>query len=90
MSTSETRKASFESVDKQKRYAQIIEILHERGALTAKEIAIEMYMRGYIPIAERNFSHPRISELIKSGIVECVGKKSCQYSRKTVSIFDLV
>ena len=89
MSTSETRKASFESVDKQKRYAQIIEILHEKGALTAKEIAVMMYEKGFTPTTERNFSAPRITELMKDGILVCVGTKRCQYTNKTVSIFNL-
>lgn len=78
------------SVDKKKRYAQIVEILNEIGPSTAKEIAVEMHIRGHIPTTERNFSAPRITELIKAEVIECVGSKKCQYTNKTVSIFKLV
>ena len=77
-------------VDKKKRYFQIIEILNDKGPLTAKEIAVEMYERGYIPTTERNFSSPRITELIKQDILMIDGKKPCQYTRKTVNIYKLI
>ena len=31
--------------------------------MTAKEIAVEMYKKGYIPSDERNFTAPRLTEL---------------------------
>ena len=77
-------------VDKKRRYIQILEVLNEIGPSTAKEIAVEMYIRGYIPTTERNFSAPRLTELSKMELVECVGSKKCQYTNKTVSIFKLV
>ena len=87
----ETRTEANESVDKQKRYMQIIEILNNADKpMSAKEIAVEMNKRGYTPTSERNFSSPRISELLKTGIVDCVGKKKCEYSGKSVSVFGLL
>lgn len=86
--TLETRRESNENVDKQKRYKQIIEVLNGKE-MTAKEIAVEMYKRKYIPTTERNFSSPRITELLNAGVIECVGKKKCQYSNKTVSVFKI-
>ncbi len=52
----ETRAEAHESVDKALRYNQILEILTE--PMTAKEVAVEMHRRGFIPTTERNFSAP--------------------------------
>lgn len=85
----ETRKESYDKVDKKKRYAQIKEILAERGQLTAKQIAILMYKKGYTPTSERNFSSPRLTELCISGEVEIIGKERCEFSGKKVSVYQL-
>lgn len=73
-------------MDKRKRYREILEVLGDKE-LTAKEIAQEMYMRGYIPTNERNFVSPRATELLIDGRLEVVGKKKCDWTGKTVSIF---
>lgn len=86
--TLETRHDAHEEVDKQQRYAQIIECLSGQQ-LTAKEIAEAMRKKGYIPTNERNFVSPRITELMKSGMVEQVGKKKCAWTGKTVTVFAL-
>mgnify|MGYP005806001903 CR=1 FL=1 len=86
----EARKESEETVDKKIRYQQIIEILTDASEpLSAKEIAVEMYEKHYVPTSERNFSSPRLTELLKMGIVDCVGKKVCEYTHKTVGVFEL-
>lgn len=77
-------------VEKQKRYSQIIETLKESiNPLTAKEIAVIMWKKGYIPTSERNYTAPRITELLKDGKLECIGKKKCEYSNKNVGVFKL-
>lgn len=87
----ETRAEANESVDKQKRYMQIIEILEDADEpMSAKEIAVEMYKRGYTPTSERNFASPRITELLRTGELDCLGKKKCEYSGKSVSVFGLL
>lgn len=84
----ETRSESEIKVDKQKKYAQILEILSSSSeAMSAKEIAVKMYEKGYIPIAERNYSAPRLTELLKMGKVDCVGKKTCKYTGRSVGVF---
>ena len=88
--TLSTRGEAHDSVDKAKRYAQIVECLRERPEMTAKEIAVMMNQKGYIPTAERNFSAPRLTELSKEGIVEPVGKTRCDYTGKTVAVYRLV
>ena len=87
--TLETRSDANETVDKKKRYKQIIEILTDGKEMSAKEIAVEMCDRGYTPTTERNFSSPRITELLRNGVLDCIGKKKCEYTNKTVSVFAL-
>ena len=84
-----TRAISNESVNKRLRYKQIIEILTGGKEMTAKEIAVEMCNRGYIPTSERNFTAPRLTELSQKGIVEPVGKQKCTYTGKTVAVYAL-
>lgn len=86
--TLDTRSESNETVDKKKRYKQIIEVLKGKQ-MTAKEIAVEMCNKGYIPTSERNFTAPRLTELSKQGIVEPIGKQRCEYTGKTVAIYSL-
>lgn len=88
--TQETRTESHETVNKQLRYSQIIEcLLESKVGLTAKEIAVLMAKKGYIPTSERNFSAPRISEMMDAGIVEPIGKTTCQYTGRTVTVYKL-
>lgn len=90
LTTLETRSIANESVDKKKRYKQILEIMLDTNEpMTAKEISTEMYKRGYTPTAERNFSSPRITELLKTGTLNVVGKKRCKYTGKTVSVYSI-
>lgn len=86
MITYDTRAESHESVDKTLRYSQILEILDNKE-MTAKEIAVEMHKKGYIPSDERNFTAPRLTELSIKGIVEPIEKKKCTYTGKTVSVY---
>lgn len=85
----ETRAESNESVNKEKRYKQILGILEGSGSdgMTAKEVAVEMHRRNYTPSAERNFSAPRLTELQKAGKVEAIGKTKCRYTGKTVAVY---
>ena len=88
--TLETRSEANESVNREKRYAQIIEILIDfPDGLTAKEIACKMFEKKQIPLSERNFTAPRLTELSQKGLVEPIGKKKCQYTGKTVAVYAL-
>lgn len=89
--TLETRAEAEASVDKQKRYKQIIECLRETTmeGLTAKEVAVMMRLKGYIPTSERNYVSPRLTELSKTGLVEPIGKKKCEYTGRTVAVYSL-
>lgn len=89
ITTFDTRAEANESVDRSRRYAQIIECLNESPRMTAKEIAVRMMKKGYIPTSERNFVSPRLTELADSGVVEPVGKTKCIYTGKKVSVWSL-
>jgi len=84
--TLETRSEAEATVDKQRRYKEIMECLRE-GDMTAKECAVVMMNKGYIPTSERNFVSPRLTEMSKAGLVEPVGKKKCQYTGRTVAVY---
>ena len=89
--TLDTRHDSNETVDREQRYKQIIEILAEhKHPLTAKQIAVFMYDKGYTPTSERNFSAPRLTELSNKGVVEPCGKKKCEFTGKTVAVYRLI
>lgn len=82
----ENRNYANLEVDKQRRYKEILECLGN-NEMTAKEISNEMYMRGYTPTNERNFTSPRLTELLINGIVEVIGKKKCEWTGKSVSVY---
>ena len=88
VTTYETRGEAEKKVDKQKRYQQIIACLNE-APMTAKEIAYEMYRKGQIPTSERNFTAPRLTELMNKGVVEPIGKQRCVWTGKMVTVYEL-
>ena len=67
--TAKTRRESNKKVEREKRYAQVMSILKGR-IMTAKEVAIEMNLRGFAPTSERNFAAPRLTELVGRGLVD--------------------
>lgn len=85
--TKETRADAHASVDKEKRYRQILDCLKERPELTAKEIAVMLNMNGMIPTSERNFTAPRLTEMTQKGLVEPVGKRICAYTGRMVTVY---
>lgn len=88
--TRETRHDAHLSVKKQVRYGQIKSILYTaKRPLSAKEVAQEMYMRGYVSSNDRNNSAPRLTELGYKGICEPVGKIKDQWTGRVVTVWDL-
>ena len=89
--TLETRRMSYEEIlaGLGKRHQMILEALRERPRSTARELALYLWKRGKIPSPERNFTHPRLTELMKAGIVAAVGKKRCPITGKMVAVYEL-
>ena len=87
--TTETRQMSFNDIqDKTKiRYIQILNRLDKPK--TAKELAVELFELGFIPSTERNYTAPRLTELERMGLVKAIDKKKCQYTGKTVAIYEI-
>lgn len=88
MITQQTRQMSFEDIKEKKkiRYEQILDILKNRE-MAAKEIAVELFDLGLIPSTERNYTAPRLTELVKMGVVKVVGKKECKWTGKQVAVY---
>lgn len=90
MISNDCKKASNESINRSKRYMQIREILKNKE-MTAKEIAVAMKRKKYTTSDDRNNAAPRLTELeMIHHLVVIVGKKKCQYTGKTVSVYKLV
>lgn len=75
-----------ESIDRNKRYMQILEIL-EGKEMTFRDIAYAMYEKGYTPSPETTFSQPRVTELVRMGKIEPLGKVVSNFTGKKVSVF---
>lgn len=87
--TLETRAEAEAKVNRALRYKQILECLREYGeqGMTAKECAVLMMRKGYIPTSERNFTAPRLTEMAQKGMVEPIGKTKCKYTGRTVAVY---
>lgn len=90
MITTQTRQLSFEDIKPKRkiRYEQILDRLIT-GTKTAKEIAVELFDLELIPSTERNYTAPRLTELEKKGLVKVIDKKKCEYTGKTVAIYEI-
>ena len=90
MITTQTRQLSFEDIKPKRkiRYEQILDRLIT-GTKTAKEIAVELFDLKLIPSTERNYTAPRLTELEKMGLVKVIDKKKCEYTGKTVAIYEI-
>lgn len=87
--TLETRRMAYDEILETlgPRYRAILEELKESGEATARELAVALWQKGQIPTPERNFVHPRLTELMTAGIVEAVDKKVCGITGKTVAVY---
>ena len=89
MTTYETRHDSHDKVNKEKRYMQIKEILGDR-IMTAREIAVELFKRGYTNSMDRNNSAPRLTELVDLCEVEVAGKKFDEQTGRNVATYKII
>ena len=88
ITTFETRREAYENINFQKKELQVLEIMKDfNRPMSAREIALEMYKRGYSLTPDRNSAAPRITSLLKKGAVDCIGKDKCKYTRASVGMF---
>ena len=90
MITVTTRQLSFEDIKPKRkiRYEQILDRLMA-GRRTAKEVAVELFDLRLIPSTERNYTAPRLTELEQMGLVRVVDKTKCEYTGKTVAVYEI-
>ena len=88
MITTITKQLSFADIKPKRelRYIQILDRLNRPK--TAKELAIELFIDKLIPTTERNATAPRLTELERMGYVRVIGKRKCQYTGKTVAVYE--
>lgn len=89
--TEQTRNESFTQVketlgERQRIVYDHLKTVFENGA-TAKELSNSLYRQGLVPSPERNSVHPRLNELITKGLVEVIGKKTCQFTNRKVAVY---
>ena len=85
-----TRRESHKQVDKNTLYNYIIEVLQGGIKLTAHEIAVTMYDKGLPVYPVRQAVAPRLTELVKCGIVKVDGKKYDKSTQRHVALYRLV
>ena len=90
--TQQTRRESYEQVLETlgERHAQCLQGLKALGECTASELAHYFYASGLTPTFNRNYAHPRLNELVEMGHVRTVGKKKCQFSGRSVAIYEII
>lgn len=90
--TKETRKESYNNVLEnlgERQQVVFTELSQYDSGATAKELAVSLYKQRKVMSKERNSVHPRLNELIADGLVEVIGKKTCQFTNRKVSIYKI-
>lgn len=83
MITQETRQLSFEDIKpkRQERYKLILE--HLNSPKTVMELTKEIFDSD-----NRNLVAPRVTEMVEMGYVMTNKSKKCQYTGKTVAVYE--
>ncbi|MFC4077176.1 hypothetical protein, partial [Salinithrix halophila] len=87
--TEETRRESYENIKGTVagRQAIVLQELKKCPRLTANELALRLYKQGIIPRPERNFVHPRLTELVEDGRAAVADKRTCTVSGKCCAVY---
>lgn len=84
MITKETRAESLNELDKNKRYAEIRDGLrNEFNGLTARQLANKLGSE------ERNYTAPRLTELVAKGEIEVISKRYDEKTKRNVAVYAL-
>lgn len=87
--TNTTRREGCEAAKRNAaaRWRVILDILTEKGGMTAREVSAELHRRGITPTDERNYAAPRLTELYQAGKVKPTGKKVCPQTGRNVAVW---
>lgn len=88
--TEETRRESYDQLDKETAYSHIINVLNDGLEFTAREIAEELYKKKLIPYPVRQAVAPRLTELEGVGVVRVTGKTYDKKTKRRVALYKLV
>jgi hypothetical protein len=68
----------------------VLSALQALGQATAKEIAVYLFQHELASSSERNEASPRLTELVRSGMVEILDEKAkCKWFGTTVSVYKI-
>ena len=85
--TAQTRAEANMTVDKKARENQVLEILADGLERTARQVAFEMYERGFTNDRERNNASARLTRQLEDRKVVVVGKALDSITGKKVAIY---
>ena len=85
--TAQTRAEANMTVDKKARENQVLEILSDGKERTARQVAFEMWQRGFTNNTERNNASPRLTSLLEQRKVVVVGKTRDGITGKKVAVY---
>lgn len=88
--TQQTRRESNQKTDRKTLQAEILKMLREETALTARECAAILCSKGFIPYPERAMIQPRLTELVQDGKIEVCGKTFDAVTSRTVAVYKAV
>ena len=88
----ETSKESFREVKKNlgDRYKICLRGLSELGEATANELAMHLVNTNVLPFFNRNFVHPRLTEMVDKELIVEVGKKIDPISGRKCIVYKAV
>ena len=88
----ETSKESFKEVKKNlgERYKVCLRGLSELGEATANELAMHLTNSNVLPFFNRNFVHPRLTEMVDKKLIVEVGKKIDPISGRKCMIYKAI
>lgn len=87
--TEETRRESYEKLDSVTLNQHILKVL-ENGRKTARDIAIALHEKRYIPYPIRQAVAPRLTEMADEGKVKVIGKVYDDVTKRNVAVYELV
>lgn len=88
--TEETRRESYEKLDSATLRQNILNVLSNGKAASAKDIAVILHDRRLIPYPVRQAVAPRLTELVDEGLVEVSGKTYDTETERNVAVYRLV